>query len=157
MKKERILKKDWPEFLKAFNAEHQFRPVRVYVGEQEMSEGLPFMGLVYEEDKKSVELFVGGVDIENPAHLVHTLVSPRALYVWREGDEILGIEVHSAKGPKLAVEFLGAPEEAQKIKKALIEKIAYEFYLKRGGEHGKDLDDWLKAEALVEKMARMYV
>jgi len=27
-----------------------------------------------------------------------------------------------------------------------IEKRAYEIYLRRGGEHGRDLDDWFAAE-----------
>ncbi len=157
MKKERILKKDWPEFLKNFNAEHQFRPIIVKVGEDEICEGLPFMGLVYEEKKKDVEVFAGGVDTEHPAHLIHTLISPRAIYVLREDGEIRGIEVQSAKAPKVVVEFLGPPEEAQRVKKELIEKIAYEFYLRRGQEPGKALDDWLKAEELIEKIAHMYI
>ncbi len=157
MKKERILKKDWEEFLKAFNAEHQFRPIRIKVGENEISKNLPFMGLVYEQEKKEVELFTGGIDIEHPAHVIHTLKSPRAIYLLREDGEIIGIEVHSAREPKIVIEFIGSREDAKLAKKALIEKIAYEFYLKRGGEHGKDLDDWLKAERLVEKIAKLYV
>jgi len=157
MKKERVLKKDWPNFLKNFNAEHQFRPVRVSVGGDEISKHLPFIGMVYEEKKKDVEVFVGGVDIEHPAHLIHTAVSPRALYVLRDGEEVLGIEVQSAKGPKVVVEFNGPPEEAEKAKKALIEKIAYELFLRRGGEHGKDVEDWLEAEKIVERIAQMYI
>ena len=157
MKKERILKKDWPEFLKTFNAEHQFRPVKVLVGNQEMCRDLPFMGLVYEAKKKDIEVFVGGVDIEHPHHLIHTLISPRAVYVLRENGQVKGIEVQSAKEPNVVVEFLGAPEEAQKKKKELIEKIAYELYLRRGKEPGKELEDWLQAEQLVEKVAKLYV
>jgi len=157
MKKERILKKDWPEFLKTFNAQHQFRPVRVLVDEQELCHDLPFMGLVYEPKTKEVEVFVGGVDVEHPNHLVHTLASPRAVYVLRENGEVKGIEVHSAKEPKVVVEFLGPPEEAQRVKRELIEKIAYELYLRRGQEPGKALDDWLEAESIVERFAKLYV
>ncbi len=157
MKKERILKKDWPTFLKNFNAEHQFRPVRISVGGQEICHDLPFMGLVYEAKKKDVEVFVGGVDVERPSHLIHTLVSPRAIYVLRENGDVKGIEVQSAKDPNVTVEFIGPPEEAQRLKKELIEKIAYEFYLRRGKEPGKALEDWLEAERLVDKVAKLYV
>ncbi len=157
MKKERILKKDWPAFLKSFNTQYQFRPVRVWVDKEEVGSGLPFMGFVYQEKKKAVDLYVGKVDVESPVELVYTLGSPRALYVWREGDKVLGVEFHSAKGPKLAVEFLGLAEAAEEAKRGLIEKIAYELYLQRGGEHGRDLDDWLAAENLVETAAKLYV
>jgi hypothetical protein len=27
-----------------------------------------------------------------------------------------------------------------------VARLAYELYLQRGGEHGKDVEDWLKAE-----------
>lgn len=31
---------------------------------------------------------------------------------------------------------------------------AYELYLARGGKHGRDLDDWLQAEAEIQEGAR---
>ena len=30
-----------------------------------------------------------------------------------------------------------------------VEKLAYQFYLERNGEHGHDQEDWLRAEATV--------
>lgn len=157
MKKERILKKDWPEFLKKFNGEQQFRPVCVLVGGHEVCREMPFLGLAYEPKKKSVEVFVGGVDAEHTSHLIHTLRSPRAIYILRENGNVKGIEVQSAKEDNLVVEFIGSPEEAKRAKKELIEKIAYQLYEKRGKEPGKALDDWLEAERLVELAAKMYV
>jgi len=32
----------------------------------------------------------------------------------------------------------------------MVEKKAYELYEKRGGQHGRDLEDWFLAEDLVE-------
>ncbi|OGF51164.1 MAG: hypothetical protein A2044_06050 [Candidatus Firestonebacteria bacterium GWA2_43_8] len=32
-----------------------------------------------------------------------------------------------------------------------IEKKAYDLFLKRKGEHGSDLNDWLEAEKIVKK------
>ncbi|NPA48936.1 MAG: DUF2934 domain-containing protein [Thermodesulfobacteria bacterium] len=157
MKKERILKKDWQEFLKKFNAEQQFRPVCVLVGGHEVCRDMPFLGLVYEPKKNDVEVIVGGIDIEHTAHLIHTLSSPRAIYVLRENGEVRGIEVQSAKDDNLVVEFIGPPEEAQRVKRELIEKIAYQLYERRGKEPGKALDDWLEAERIVELAAKMYV
>ena len=157
MKKERILKKDWKDFLKAFNAKHQFRPVKILVDKQELCRDLPFMGLVYETKKKNVEVFVGGVDAEHPSHLVHSLLSPRAVYVLRENGDVKGIEVQSAKEPKVVVEFIGPPEEAERVRKEFIEKIAYQLYEKRGKSPGKALEDWLEAERIVERASKMYL
>ncbi len=157
MKKERILKKDWPEFLKKFNAEQQFRPVCVLVGGHEVCREMPFLGLVYEPKKKDVEVIVGGVDAEKTAHLIHTQPSPRAIYVLKENGTVRGIEVQSAKDDKVVIEFIGPPEEAARMKKELIQKIAYLLYERRGKAPGKALDDWLEAERIVEKAAQMYV
>ncbi len=35
-----------------------------------------------------------------------------------------------------------------------ISKLAYELYLKRGGDHGKDREDWLRAETLLREKRR---
>ena len=32
-----------------------------------------------------------------------------------------------------------------------ISKLAYELYLQRGGDHGKDREDWLQAEMLLRE------
>jgi len=34
---------------------------------------------------------------------------------------------------------------------AQVARLAYALYLKRGGEHGRDLDDWLQAERIVQQ------
>jgi len=48
----------------------------------------------------------------------------------------------SAPAAKPAAE----PQIEEKKVRELTEKIAYEFYEKRGGAHGRDLDDWFAAE-----------
>lgn len=30
-----------------------------------------------------------------------------------------------------------------------VEKLSYEFFLERGGKHGHDREDWLRAESIV--------
>ncbi|WP_456434037.1 DUF2934 domain-containing protein [Thermosulfuriphilus sp.] len=157
MKKDRILKKDWPEFLRGFNAENQFRPVRLLVDEHLMAEGLPFMGIVHEEKNKTVEFYVGGTDADHVEHLIHSLRSPRAIYALKEDGRILGLEVQSARDPKAAIEFIGGAEEAKRVKRELIEKIAYSIYEKRGREAGRDQEDWFRAEELVTKIAKRFI
>ncbi|MEO0081350.1 MAG: DUF2934 domain-containing protein [candidate division WOR-3 bacterium] len=46
------------------------------------------------------------------------------------------------------------PESKSFCPEDYIERIrvrAYELYLARGGQHGRDLDDWLEAEKQVRK------
>ena len=45
------------------------------------------------------------------------------------------------------------PEAAppQQPKTEDVAKLAYALYLNRGGEHGKDQEDWLQAEALLRQ------
>ncbi len=33
----------------------------------------------------------------------------------------------------------------------IIKKKAYELFEKRGGEHGRDVDDWLEAERMIKQ------
>ncbi len=34
-----------------------------------------------------------------------------------------------------------------------VERVAHELFLQRGGEHGHDVEDWLKAEEIVQQRA----
>jgi Protein of unknown function (DUF2934) len=48
----------------------------------------------------------------------------------------------------------GKTKPDEKALSEMIEKKAYEIYEKRGGKHGKDLDDWLEAEKVVMQKKR---
>jgi len=54
------------------------------------------------------------------------------------------IKAAAEEGP----DILGISKGDEKTLQGMIEKEAYEIYEKRGGEHGKDLDDWLEAERI---------
>ena len=42
-----------------------------------------------------------------------------------------------------------------KVEREALAKLAYELYLRRGGEHGYDVEDWLMAERiLIEEKKR---
>jgi hypothetical protein len=44
-------------------------------------------------------------------------------------------------------------DEAERRRRELIEKRAYEIYQARGGRHGADQQDWLEAEREVDALA----
>ena len=43
---------------------------------------------------------------------------------------------------------------ASSVDQEEVARVAYEFYLKRGGTHGQDMNDWLEAERLVRERRR---
>jgi hypothetical protein len=47
------------------------------------------------------------------------------------------------------------PPSSANINREAVTRLAYELYLRRGGEHGHDVEDWLMAEQiLVEQKKR---
>ena len=44
--------------------------------------------------------------------------------------------------------------EAAGIDDQEVAQVAYELFLQRGYEHGHDLEDWLRAEAIVRRRTR---
>jgi len=47
------------------------------------------------------------------------------------------------------------PRKAAPSRADRVAQRAYELYLERGGSHGSDVEDWLKAEALVDAEPRV--
>lgn len=41
------------------------------------------------------------------------------------------------------------PSSPVQVDKEAVIKLAYELYLRRGGEHGHDMEDWLMAEQIL--------
>ena len=57
--------------------------------------------------------------------------------------------------PLMKKTSFGKKLESYEPKSEEISKLAYELYLERGGDHGKDQEDWLRAEMILrEKRSR---
>ncbi len=53
----------------------------------------------------------------------------------------------SRKKTTAPVSTISMPSEAApRVPQHEIERLAFEFYCARGGQHGSDLEDWLRAE-----------
>ena len=50
---------------------------------------------------------------------------------------------------KRGIESLNAGEQAQ------VEKLAYQFFVERGYQHGHHDEDWLRAEAIIRNRKRL--
>ena len=47
------------------------------------------------------------------------------------------------------------PEKGGTNMQAEIEKLAYQFFVERGYEHGHQDEDWLRAEAIIKSRKRL--
>ena len=47
------------------------------------------------------------------------------------------------------------PEKGGSDNQAEIEKLAYQFFVERGYEHGHHDEDWLRAEAIIKNRKRL--
>ena len=45
-------------------------------------------------------------------------------------------------------------EDAPAVDVQEVARVAYELFERRGGEHGHDFEDWLKAESIVRHRGR---
>ena len=52
----------------------------------------------------------------------------------------------------MATHESGSPQTAAAERRRMIEEAAYARYVQRGYAHGQDLDDWLGAEAHVDRI-----
>lgn len=60
-----------------------------------------------------------------------------------------------AKAPSPSPASAGADKGLKDVDKDAVVRLAYELYVRRGGEHGHDEEDWLMAEQqLLEQQKR---
>ncbi len=154
-KKLRILKQQWPAFVKDFNRQNQSRRAVLAVGDREIvgGEGLPLVGLSYEPEERKIEVFFGSNDPDEIYHIAHTVKVPRALYLIRDDESpnpVIGIQIQGAPGAGMAViRFLDEnPEEGMTM---WIASVAHTIYERRGCQPGADQQDWFEAEKAIRQ------
>jgi len=158
-----IRRGQWAQFLRKFNAENQYRQVYITYKEsntnKEISlENRPFIGLALEKKGRFIEgiqFFAGRGDAFNVAEPILTVKEPERIIVEKDNkghDFRLTIKT---KDSYEIVAILGL--YGYKQVKDLIEEVAYSIYVKRGGLHGADTDDWQQAEKKVYETVAAFV
>ncbi len=156
MKKMRILKNEWPSFVKDFNRQNQFRRATLGLGEDIVvgQPGMPLVGLAYDPEKRRVDIYLGGTDTENLAHLSHGIEVPRALYLITDEEApnpVIGVQVQGPPGTSTAY-VMFEDEMPEKAKYQWIANVAYSLHEMKGGKgHGDDQKDWYEAERLINE------
>lgn len=54
-----------------------------------------------------------------------------------------------AKAPSPPPATAGADKDLKNVDEDAVVRLAYELYVRRGGEHGHDVEDWLIAEQML--------
>lgn len=113
-----IRPEQWEAFFKVFSERNQARATRLEtlgeLGAQEVEQGLPFIGIVYEDKElgaPSLQIMLSGDTAQDMRHLVHTITDVRRVFA-KQGpdgsDEALEIETH--KGEKMLLQFVALAE-----------------------------------------------
>ncbi len=151
-KKIRVVKSEWPGFVKEFCNQNQFRPIAVAQGDEKIAKGAIFVGVIYDSDKSRVEVLAVGDDPARPVVSVCAVEGARGMYIMRTedvGGDIEGLQLQGKPGvSNITVLFEGGP--VAEAKHAWISSVAKRCYEARGCEPGQDMDDWLSAEKAVE-------
>jgi hypothetical protein len=162
MKKMRILKNEWPSFVKEFNRQNQFRRATLTLGEDVVvgEPGLPLIGLAYDTEKRKVDIYLGGMDTENLAHLSHSVEVPRALYLITDeeaSNPVMGVQIQGPPGTSMTYVMFG-DEMPEIVKYQWIANVAYNLFEMRGGKvYGEDQKDWYDAERLIKETVIPFV
>ncbi len=160
-KKTRILKKEWPNFIKEFNRQNQFRRATIFLGDDVLigSPGLPLTGLAYDPEERKVEIYLGGTNPESLAFLAHTVNVPRAIYIIEDSDApnpVVGLQIQGP--PKTQMTYVTFQEsEPGEVRSQWIANVAYALYERRGKVPGDDQRDWYEAEQLINEVANKFV
>ena len=118
------------------------------------------VGLAYDPDERIVDIYLGGTDTQNLAHLSHGVEVPRALYLITDeeaSNPIVGVQVQGP--PRTSMAYVMFEDEMQeKVKYQWIANVAYSLFQIRGGKvYGEDQKDWYEAERLIDEITTPFV
>jgi hypothetical protein len=162
MKKTRILKNEWPNFVKNFNRQNQFRRTTLGLGEAKIVDepGMPLVGLAYDSEERKIDVYLGGTDTKDLAHLSHSVDVPRALYLITDENtynSVAGLQIQGSPGTSMLF-VMFKDEIPENGKTQWISKLAYNLFQTRGEMvYGEDQKDWYEAEKLINETVRSFV
>lgn len=160
-KKTRILKKEWPDFIREFNRQNQFRRATVLLGDEVLvgSPGLPLAGLTYDPEGRRMEVCLGVSNPQDPVRVFHSVEVPRAVYLLQDDDApnpVVGLQIQGA--PKSRMSFIYLQDvNPDGARLQWIANVAFSIYEAKGKTQGDDQADWYQAEALVNEVASRFV
>lgn len=158
-----IRRGQWAHFLRKFNTNNQYRQVHITYKDASNNKEIslddrPFIGLALEKKGRfidGIQFFAGRGDVHNIAEPILTIKDPERIVVEKDND---GHDFRLTIKTRDCYEIVAdlGPHDYEQVKH-LIEKVAFSIYVKRGGWHGADTDDWRQAEKKVHETVAAFV
>jgi len=157
-----VKRTNWGRFVKRLNAMYQYRPVSVTVKaarrtEQPVVDNCPFLGLSLTRIGRKIdglELYTGWWDPDRLNRPSVAVRQPAKINQTAGPDGgIVGLTIESEDGAVVNLSFGGEPIPHE----AVVEKLAYALYERRGANDGADVADWLEAELVVRQVVEPLV
>lgn len=159
VKKFRIVKGEWSTFLKDFNRQNQCRRFDLMEGDNPNALNTIFLGIVYEPHANKIEIYAGESNSTEPGRLVHTVESPRAVYLVRDDelpDPFVGLNIQGPPGnPMVSLQFHTV--SSQEVMQQWTTSIAHSIYLMRDRQEGDALRDWFEAERIIKNTLERFI
>ncbi|MEZ0328200.1 MAG: DUF2934 domain-containing protein [Dissulfuribacterales bacterium] len=159
VKKFRIVKGEWSTFLKDFNRQNQCRRFDLMEGDNLNASGAVFLGIVYEPNANKIEIYAGESNPAEPGRLVHSVESPRAVYLVKDDDlqdPLVGLNIQGPSGnPMVSLQFHAV--SVQEVMTNWTTGIAYSIYLSRDMQEGDELRDWFEAERIIKNTLERFI
>ncbi len=155
-----VKRTNWSRFCKRFNSLNQYRPVTVRVkhkgtDEIEVSHEDPLIGIALSKRGRliyGVNLYTTQTDPDKLVEPAVTIKEP--VKITADKDETkrdVRLAIESKGGTTVRIE-LSNDENTDRLR-STVEKLAYTIYERRGYESGREVEDWLEAERLIDQTA----
>jgi hypothetical protein len=156
MEKE-IKRNGWSKFCKSFNQSNQYRHANITAtNKNDMATsftGMPLLGIGLEKKGRlidSILLYAGQWNPEKILEPILSIKEPNKIILEKAKDGIdCCLAIESKDGSKAQIKLHG--EKSATLYRALVEKVAYTIFERRGYSTGNDISDWLEAEQLIKK------
>jgi hypothetical protein len=152
-----ISRQTWPKFFKTFNSTNQYRQVNVSIvdkrqGESNLVSNMPFLGIKMAKEGRTVgglRLYAGRWDSEKLNEPILSIQQPAKVLLEKNGNENDRLRIITKDGAEAHIDLYG--EKGSEQPRALVEKVAYSIYEKRGYAPGNDMGDWFQAEKILKE------
>lgn len=155
-----VKRTNWSRFCRRFNSLNQYRPVTVRVrhkgtDEIEISHEDPLIGISLTKRGRfidGVSLYTTQTDPDRLTEPAITVKEPVKIVADQDDtNQDVRLDIEGKSGTLVRIE-LSRDQSTDRLHSTL-EKLAYTIYERRGYTSGREIEDWLEAERLINRTA----
>lgn len=157
-----IRRAQWAQFFRKFSRENHYRQIHICYKDSEGQKEIqlddhPFIGLALAKNGRlisGIQFYAGRGDASNVAEPVLTVQNPERVVLEKDDNGHDRRIYITTKDLNEVNAYIGDRDD--RLARHLVEKVAYSLYVKRGGSHGADGDDWREAEKKVRETEELF-